>query len=67
VASAQPDPSELKTAKPVLERVKIGPHSCRGFSLVGSLDAGTALIHVTQTIDERIVGGLSVLVLSDGK
>ena len=66
VASAQPDPSELKTAKPVLERVKVGPRSCRGFSLVGSLDAGTALIHVTQTIDERIVGGLSVLVLSDG-
>jgi hypothetical protein len=67
VASAQPDPSELKAANPVLERVKVGPRSCRKFSLVGTLDSGTALIHVTQTIDERIVGGLSVLVRSDGK
>lgn len=67
VTSAQPDPPALQTASPVLERVKVGPRSCRKFSLVGTLDAGTALIHVTQTIDEQLVGGLSVLVLSDGK
>ena len=67
VESAKPDPSELRTANPVLQSVKIGPRSCRKFSMVGSLDAGTALIHVTQTIDGRVVSGLSVLVLSDGK
>jgi hypothetical protein len=58
--------ADITAASPVLGRVKLGPRSCGRFSLVGGLDAGTALIHVTQTIDNRIVGGLSVLVQSEG-
>jgi hypothetical protein len=65
VASDQPGPSELKAAKPVLESVKVGPNSCRQLSLVGTVDTGAALIHVTQTINEQIVGGLSVVALAD--
>ena len=67
VESERPDASELETAHPVLEHVKLAPSSCRKFTLVGTLDAGTALIDVTQTLDRRVVGGLSVLVLSAEK
>jgi hypothetical protein len=63
VASAQPDPSEPNAANPV--NVTVGPNSCIGLSLVGTLDAGAALIHVTQTINQQTVGGLSVVVLAD--
>jgi hypothetical protein len=33
--------------------------------LGGSLQEGNALIHVTQSLDERVVGGLSVLVMAE--
>ena len=65
LTSVCPDRSEYKTANPVLERIKLAPFSCTGFTLVGTLRAGTGLIHVTQTIDEQIVGGLSVVILTD--
>ena len=67
VRSPCPDPSEHGTAHPVLEGVKLAPFSCTGFSLVGTLREGTSLIHVTQTIEGRVVGGLSVLVVSEDR
>ena len=65
VTSACPDLSEYDTAKTVLDQTKLAPFAGTGFSLVGTLEAGAALIHVTQTFDDQIVGGLSVLILHD--
>jgi hypothetical protein len=65
VASDHPNPAELETATAVLSHVKIAPRSCRAFMLGGSLREGNALIHVTQSLDELVVGGLSVLVMAE--
>ena len=67
VASAKPDPAELEAATAVLSRVKIAPRSCRLFTLSGGLEEGSALINVTQSLDDRVVGGLSVLVIAERK
>ena len=67
VASDHSDPAELEAAAAVLSPVKIAPRSCRAFTLGGSLQKGNALIHVTQSLDERVVGGLSVLVMAEEK
>jgi hypothetical protein len=67
VASAHPDPEELEAATAALSHVEIAPRSCRAFTLGGSLQHGNALIHVTQSLDERVVGGLSVLLMAEEK
>jgi hypothetical protein len=67
VASDRPNPAELEAATAVLSPVRIAPHSCWAFTLGGSLQEGNALIHVTQSLDERVVGGLSVLVMAEEK
>jgi hypothetical protein len=67
VASAKPDPKELEAAPAVLPRVRIAPRSCRRFTLGGTLEKGNALINVTQSLGERVVGGLSVLVMAEAK
>jgi hypothetical protein len=67
VASAHPDPAELEASTAVLASVTIAPRSCRAFTLGGSLEKGNALIHVTQSLGERVVGGLSVLVMAEEK
>jgi hypothetical protein len=64
VGEVCPDPRSIDHAKPVLEEVRLAPFACTGFTLVGALERGEALIHVTQRIGDRMVGGLSVLVLS---
>lgn len=55
---------ELEAATAVLSHVEIAPRSCRAFTLGGSLQQGNALIHVAQSLDERVVGGLSVLLMA---
>ena len=67
VASAKPDPKELEAAPAVLSRVRIAPRSCRQFTLGGSLERGNALINVTQSHGDRMVGGLSVSVMAEAK
>ena len=67
IESHQPDAAELERAKPVLSRIKIAPRGCRPFTLGGSLQEGNALIHVTQSLNDRVVGGLSVLVMAAEK
>jgi hypothetical protein len=62
---SRPAPAAYDTAHPVLEGVRLAPLTCTGFSLVGVLQEGMSLIHVTQTFEGRIVGGLSVLVLAE--
>jgi hypothetical protein len=44
--------------------VKIARLSCHPFTLSGVLEEGNALVHVTQSLKERVVGGLSVLVMA---
>jgi hypothetical protein len=66
VASADPSAAELEQARPELT-VKIARQSCRRFTLVGTLPAGNALINVTQSRDEKVTGGLSVLAMAEGK
>jgi hypothetical protein len=67
VDSAHADAAALEAAPAALSSVRIGPHSCRAFTLGGSLQEGNALIHVTQSLDKRVVGGLSVLVMAEKK
>jgi hypothetical protein len=64
VASADPSIAELDEARAELS-VKVAPQSCRRFTLSGILPEGNALINVTQRRDERVVGGLSVLVMAE--
>jgi hypothetical protein len=66
VASADPSAAELERA-PAELTVKIARRSCRRFTLVGALPEGNALINVTQSRDERVVGGLSVLAMAEEK
>jgi hypothetical protein len=66
VASADPSAAELERARAELT-VKIAPHSCRRFTLGGVLAEGNALINVTQSRDQRVVGGLSVLAMAEEK
>ena len=67
VASAKADAEELEKAPASLSRVKIPGRSCRPFTLGVSLQTGNALIHVTQSLDGRVVGGLSVLAMAEEK
>jgi hypothetical protein len=65
--SAHPDAAEIDAATEVLSHVKIARRSCRAFTLGGELHSGNALIHVTQSLGKRVVGGLSVLVMAEEK
>jgi hypothetical protein len=65
--SADPGPRELEAARPRIERVRIRPGEHHIFTLSGSLREGNALINVTQHLGARVVGGLSVLVLTEAK
>jgi hypothetical protein len=60
-----PDPRDVEHARPVLEDIHLEPYACTGFTLVGAVEKGDALIHVTQRLGEKIVGGLSILVLRE--
>jgi hypothetical protein len=64
VASPNASDAELERA-PAELKVKIAPRSCVPFTLSGVLPEGNALINVTQTRHERVVGGLSVLAMAD--
>ena len=66
VAGAKADAAELGKAASHT-RVKIPPRSSHPFTLGVSLLKGNALIHVTQSLDGRIVGGLSVLAMAEAK
>ncbi len=61
--TASAKPAELERAAAVLSSVGIPARSCQPFTVSGVLEEGNALIHVTQSLGERVVGGLSVLVL----
>jgi hypothetical protein len=66
IAGAKADAAELEKA-PSRTRINIPPRSSHRFTLGISLLRGNALIHVTQSHDGRIVGGLSVLAMAEAK
>jgi hypothetical protein len=64
VKEARPDLIGIEHGKHVLEGIRLAPFACTGCILIGVLERGEALIHVTQEVEGKIVGGLSVLVIS---
>jgi hypothetical protein len=66
IPSSDPNERDLNPAVAVKE-FDIGPNRRLGFAMVGQLKDEAAFIHVLQKVDERIVGGLSVLVLATEK
>lgn len=50
-----------------LAGVHVPRGSHRTFSLVGTLPHGNALVNITQSLDGRVVGGLSVLLMGERK
>jgi hypothetical protein len=64
VASAEASDSELDHA-PAELTIKLAGRSCRRFTLGGLLPSGNALVNVTQTLDGRVTGGISVLVMAE--
>ena len=67
IESPCPDMSAIGTGIPKVRELKLGPYGCSGYSVVGKLDSGAALLHVSQTVESRRIGGLSVLVLHQEK
>lgn len=67
VASPCPSEKQMEAAKPRVDRMELGGNARSGLSLVGRLKGDGALVHVTQRAGTREVGGLSVLVIRDGK
>lgn len=65
--SANPDRPESEDIIPIPSHITIAPRSCRKLMLCGDLQKDNALIHVTQTLDGRVVGGLSVLAMTEKK
>jgi hypothetical protein len=55
----------LEGSTQMRSEVKIAPRSCHPLTLSGRLQSGNALIHVTQSVDGRVIGGLSVLVMTE--
>ena len=59
-----PTPSDYHDATDRVDRLRLEPRGRTGLTLVGTLDEGVSLIHVTQERDGRVVGGLAVLVVN---
>jgi hypothetical protein len=66
IVGAKADATVLEKAPPQT-RVRIPPRSAHPFTLGINLSSGNALIHVTQSLDKRVVGGLSVLAMAEAK
>lgn len=62
-----PNKNEIKDAKRIIEELKIEPNKRKGFTLIGSIKGGAALIHVEQRVDNNTIGGLSLLVLPENE
>jgi hypothetical protein len=67
VTKPRPAPEECERPERSVPDLKLGPHEKTWFSVVGALEGGAALIHVTQRLDGRVIGGLSVLVVPEVK
>ena len=60
-----PDPDQIGAAHDPKMNIKVGPQGRAGLTLGGVMQgSGTAVIHIEQRADDRLVGGLSVLVIN---
>jgi hypothetical protein len=59
-----PDARAIEGATPRVEKLQLASGERTGYSLVGVLEGGSALVHVIQEVDGNVVGGLSVLALA---
>lgn len=60
-----PTPEALKRAKKEYRGIDLLATQRKGLTLVGSVTRGPALLHVEQLDGDRVVGGLSVLVVPE--
>jgi hypothetical protein len=67
LASDKAESTELEKAPARVAGVKVPRRGARPFTLGVKLDKGNALIHVTQSLKGRVVGGLSVLAMAEEK
>ena len=67
LASDKAESTELEKAPARVAGVKVPRRGARPFTLGVKLDKGNALIHVTQSLNGRVVGGLSVLAMAEEK
>jgi hypothetical protein len=67
LASDKAESTELEKAPARVSGVKVPRRGARPFTLGVKLDKGNALIHVTQSLKGRVVGGLSVLAMAEKK
>lgn len=59
-----PDPEDLsRHALPVVENMTVKGNTCSGLTLTGQLKGDAALVHVTQEVDGKEIGGLSIVVV----
>jgi hypothetical protein len=58
-----PTPGELEEAKHELERVELGGHEITGFNLAARLEGSVGLVSISQTLDGKQVGGMSLLLV----
>lgn len=64
VAMPCPEEGDWEAASPVIERLQVPAGGRVGLTLIGRLKGSAALVHVLQSMDGHIVGGLGALVLS---
>lgn len=67
VHDACPTPEMIEEKAAEAEKIELRPGERAGLSLVGRLEGGAALVHVTQQLDDTVVGGLSVLVRAEAE
>ena len=63
-----PNSDDMGRAEHGVMKLEMGPNERTGRTLVGTLDGGAAVIHIVQKNNDREVGGLSILIMSqEGK
>jgi len=60
-----PKEEEIKDAKELIKGIELKPNQRVGLTLVGAIKGGPSIIHIEQKVEDRIIGGLSVLVLPE--
>lgn len=64
VATSCPEEGDWELARPVVKRLQVPAGGRAGLTLIGRLKGSAAVVHVLQSMDGHIVGGLAALVLS---
>lgn len=60
-----PTEKEQKKAVPSIEKIEVKGQICTGATFLGKLVGDAALVHIMQEVNEKEIGGLSILVLRE--